>query len=75
VDGFLCLDLVVHGWDLARATGGDEHIDADDVERISARVAALGDAIRSPGACGPVLEVPADADAQTKMLALVGRRA
>src|ERR1700681_3245065 len=29
VDRFLCFDLVVHGWDLARAAGLDEHIDPD----------------------------------------------
>jgi uncharacterized protein (TIGR03086 family) len=27
VNRFLAADLVVHSWDLARATGGDEHLD------------------------------------------------
>ena len=38
VDGFVCFDLVVHGWDLARATGQDDTIDPDEVERIGAMV-------------------------------------
>ena len=33
VDGFICFDLVVHGWDLSRATGQDETIDPADVAR------------------------------------------
>ena len=49
VDGFVCFDLVVHGWDLARATGQDETIDASDVERVQAQVDAMGDVMRSNG--------------------------
>ena len=31
VDRFLCVDQVVHGWDLARAAGLDERIATDDI--------------------------------------------
>jgi uncharacterized protein (TIGR03086 family) len=74
VDRFLCGDLVVHGWDLARATGLDEHIDAGDVEAVTAEARRFGDAFRSPGVCGPEVEVPADASAKDKLLAFYGRR-
>jgi uncharacterized protein (TIGR03086 family) len=75
IDRFANTDLVVHRWDLAKATGGDEHIDAVDIERVCAVAEGLGETMRSPGAFGPELPVAEDADAQTKMLANLGRRA
>jgi uncharacterized protein (TIGR03086 family) len=75
VDTFLGLDLVVHGWDLARATGQDETIDPADLDRALASARGFGDALRGPGVCGPELEVAPDADAQTRTLAFLGRRA
>lgn len=73
IDRFLGFDLVVHGWDLARATGQDETIDPAEVDRLARDAAALGDAIRSPGVCGPAVTVPDDAPAQDRLLALLGR--
>ena len=35
VGRFLCNDVLVHTWDLARATGGDERIDAAAVAPVS----------------------------------------
>lgn len=75
IDRFVGLDLVVHGWDLAKATGGDTSIPAEELEVLEAAVAGFGDAARAPGVFGPEIEVPADADRQTKVLALLGRRA
>ena len=74
VDRFLCFDLVVHGWDLARATGLDESIDPADVARVQAGAEAFGDAMRGPRAFGPAIEPPPGADAQTRLLAFLGRR-
>ena len=73
VDRFLCVDLVVHGWDLARSAGLDESIDLDDVVRVRRQAEAFGDAIRSPQAFGPATEPPAGADDQAKLLAFLGR--
>ena len=73
--GFLNFDLVVHGWDLARATGGDEHIDDTDAQRVIESANAFGDALRSPQVCGPEVSMPAEADLTTRMLGLVGRTA
>ena len=72
---FGCGDLLVHGWDLARATGQDEALDAGEMERTRTWLGGMGDAIRSPGVFGPEVEVPADADAQTRFLAFTGRKA
>jgi uncharacterized protein (TIGR03086 family) len=74
VERFICLDLVVHRWDLARATGQDERLDPDDVAWAHRAAAAFGPMLRMEGVCGPEVEVPEDADAQTRMLAFGGRR-
>jgi uncharacterized protein (TIGR03086 family) len=75
VDRFLNPDLVIHRWDLARATGQDETIDPTDAERVLEGAREFGDAFRSPGACGPEIPVPDDADIQTRVLGFYGRAA
>ena len=74
VGRFLCMDLVVHGWDLARASGLDEDLDPEDIARVSEQAAAFGDMLRSPQAFGPEVVVSADADEQARLLAFLGRR-
>ena len=77
-------DLVLHGWDLARATGQDETMDPDDVERLWQSAQAVPDDVmakyRTPGAFGPGVEVygpevpvPATAPLQDRLLGLIGR--
>jgi uncharacterized protein (TIGR03086 family) len=70
----LTADLVVHGWDLASATGGDERIDP-----VLVRAAAvLADRLPDdgvPGLFDPPLEVPDGAPEQVRVLARFGRRA
>jgi uncharacterized protein (TIGR03086 family) len=73
VDRFLSFDLVVHGWDLARAAGLDDAIAEDDLARVKAAAEAFGDAMRGPGAFGPEVDSAADADEQTKLMAFLGR--
>ena len=73
VDRFLNFDQVVHGWDVARTVGLDEHIDPEDVARVRAQAEAFGDALRSPQAFGPEVEPPAGADDQARLLAFLGR--
>jgi uncharacterized protein (TIGR03086 family) len=75
VDRFGNVDLVVHGWDLARATGQDDRLDPDDVRHLLDTTSWLGDAQRGPQTFGPALDVPPDADDQTRLLAHLGRRA
>jgi uncharacterized protein (TIGR03086 family) len=75
VDRFACFDMLVHGWDLARATGGDERIDPAELGWLRATAEGFGEGIRSPQVCGPELTPPDGADEQTKLLAFLGRRA
>ena len=74
IDRFICFDLAIHGWDLAKATGLDATIRPDEVVKVRDAVAGFGDALRQSGVCGPAIDVTADADDQTKLLALLGRR-
>jgi uncharacterized protein (TIGR03086 family) len=74
-DRFLSADLVIHGWDLARATGQDETMPAREVERVHRELAPMDEQMRGPGAFGPKIDPPEGADAQTQLLCFLGRRA
>jgi uncharacterized protein (TIGR03086 family) len=77
LERFYVFDLVAHRWDLARAVGartGASFTDAE-LDQLEAGIASFGDAIRADGICGPAVDVPAGADRETKVLALLGRRA
>jgi len=71
---FVVNDVLVHTWDLARATGQDETLDPDEVATLLSGVEPYDDALRVGGQYGPKVGVPADADPQTRLLAFLGRR-
>lgn len=75
VDQFMCVDLLVHAWDLARATGGDERLDTGEVHRVFEALQPLDEVLRAPNAFGPKVEPPAGADEQARLLAFLGRNA
>lgn len=72
--GQLFQDHLIHGWDLARGTGGDDSLDPELVAACWAGAKEQEKVIRASGVFGDRVEVPADADTQTKLLALLGRR-
>ncbi len=85
IDQVVSDDLVLHGWDLARATGQDETMDPVDVERLWASTSALPveviEMYRTPDAFGPGIEVfgaeiavPEDAPLQDRLLGYIGRQ-
>ncbi len=67
-------DVLIHTWDLARATGLDEALDPDEVHRMLEGVEPMDEALRTSGHYGPRVEVPADADEQARLLAFLGRQ-
>lgn len=67
-------DLVVHGWDLAEATGQDSAIDPELLEACWATHEPMAEEIRQSGVFATDVTAPPDADVQTRLLALVGRR-
>jgi uncharacterized protein (TIGR03086 family) len=73
VDGFVCFDLVVHGWDLARATGQDETIPSEDVGRIQAMVDKMGPMMLENGVISRQLDPGPDAAPQQRLLGALGR--
>lgn len=75
VDRFYSFDLVVHCWDLARATGMRAYEVFDSAEMTNCRTdfADLSDTMRQPGLLDPELTVADDADETTKFLAFLGR--
>ncbi|MGX7679283.1 TIGR03086 family metal-binding protein [Jatrophihabitans sp. DSM 45814] len=71
---FMTGELTVHTWDLARALGADEQLDTEAVSVAFANMRGASDMLRRPGVMGPELEVPSDADEQTRFIAFTGRR-
>jgi uncharacterized protein (TIGR03086 family) len=71
----LLADHLIHAWDLARAIGADERLDTGLVASCATWFDAVEDAYRGAGAIGARPPVPADADAQTVLLARFGRHA
>jgi uncharacterized protein (TIGR03086 family) len=71
---FMLGDVVVHTWDLARATGLDETLDADVVHEMLVAMEPLDEVLRSSGQYGPKVAVPAEADEQTRLIAFTGRQ-
>ena len=62
------MDVLIHTWDLARATGQDEATRTGSW-RVYARIQR-----RTAGIVGPAVEVSDDASAQDRLLAAMGRR-
>jgi uncharacterized protein (TIGR03086 family) len=73
IDRFFTGDILIHTWDLARATGLDETLDGPMVSEMLVGMQPHDDALRQSGHYGPKVEVPDSADDQTKLLAFTGR--
>ena len=67
-------EVLVHGVDLAVATGQQELIDEQQCEELLAIMRAMDmDAYRRPGMFGPQVPAPGDTRAHQRMLAFLGR--
>jgi uncharacterized protein (TIGR03086 family) len=74
VTGVVALDeIVLHAWDLARATGQDYTCPDTEAEALVGFLSALPDPDARNGIFGPVVPVPADAPAFHRALGLGGR--
>ncbi len=70
----LTTDFLVHAWDLARAIGADEALDADVVRFVLAHWTEREQMVRMSGVFGHKVPVADDASDQDRLLALLGRR-
>ncbi|WIM92614.1 TIGR03086 family metal-binding protein [Actinoplanes oblitus] len=66
-------DLVVHGWDLARATGQPYQVPPSLVPAVREFLDTMVETGRTMGAFGDPVEPPPDADEVAELLALTGR--
>ena len=71
---FFMGDVLIHTWDVARAAGLDETLDAGEVAGMYAGMLPLDEMLRASGHYGARVDVPDDADVQTKLIAFTGRR-
>ncbi|AZM56675.1 TIGR03086 family protein [Streptomyces sp. WAC 01529] len=67
-------DLVVHAWDLSRAIGAEETLPRGLVDFSVREISPYAAELEKSGLFDPPVEPPPGADAQTKLLCLVGRR-
>jgi uncharacterized protein (TIGR03086 family) len=71
--GHRFMDVLIHGWDLAESTGQDTNLPDDLVEACWEVVAPQREVLEGSGMFGTELSVPADADRQSQLLAVLGR--
>ena len=67
------VEPVIHGWDLAVATGHPWHLDDDSVRILLTGVEQMGGRLAATGMYAPALPVPATADPAQRLLAALGR--
>jgi uncharacterized protein (TIGR03086 family) len=74
VGGIIALtEVVIHGWDVAAATGQSYDVDAATVHAVLPHVTAIAAEGPVEGLFGPALQVADDAPAVDRIMALSGR--
>lgn len=66
-------EVVVHGWDLAAATGQPYEVDEATAEAVHSLVVQQASPDGTPGLFGPSVPAPADAPVFARVLGLAGR--
>jgi len=73
--GHRLIDVLIHGWDVAKATGQDATLDPELVAACREVVEPQAGLLKGSGMFGSDVDVPPGADAQVELLAVLGRRA
>jgi uncharacterized protein (TIGR03086 family) len=73
--GHRFIDVLIHGWDLAKATSQETTLPANLVEACFEVVEPQKDLLAASGMFGSDVPVPDGADRETQLLALLGRKA
>ena len=67
-------DHVIHAWDLAKGIGADDNLDQELVEALYEVAKPRAEEFAGYGVFGTPVEVSDDADTQTKLLGIFGRK-
>jgi uncharacterized protein (TIGR03086 family) len=73
IAAMLIAEMVLHGWDIARATGQDYQCSKELAEALLDTVEAQGEMFRQYQGFAAIVQVPDDADAFDRALSLSGR--
>ena len=78
-EGWVARDVVGHMVEwmpgfLATAAGFEVTLDPDEVHALLTGMESMDEVLRASGHYGPRVDVPADADEQTRLIAFTGRR-
>lgn len=73
LDMLVTPDVFLHSWDLARASGQPVALDPDYCTALLTGMEGIEEMLRSSGHYGQRVDVPADADVQTRLIAFIGR--
>jgi uncharacterized protein (TIGR03086 family) len=73
--GHRYIDVLIHGWDVAKATGQDTKLAPELVEACWEIVEPQKEMFAASRAFGTDHDIPAGADRQTALLAVLGRKA
>lgn len=69
-----CSDMLIHTWDLARATGGDENLDPQLCLETLEWLLPMDEIIRRPGLFGRRVHPPQGADVVVALMSFCGRK-
>lgn len=70
---FYGFDMIVHRWDLGRATGVPTAFSATELDQVEASLDAFGEHLYGDGICRPPVRISASATLQDRLLARTGR--
>jgi uncharacterized protein (TIGR03086 family) len=73
IAAMLIAEMVLHGWDIAKATGQDYQCSKEVADELLATVEAQGEMFRQYQGFAAIVPVPDDADAFDRALSLSGR--
>lgn len=73
IDRFYTSDVFMHTWDLARATGQPDRLDAEFANELFSGMEQYDDMLRASGQYGPRVPVPDSADITDKIMGFIGR--
>ncbi len=67
------VEMILHGWDLARGSGQNLELDQPEIDRAQEILDVIAEQGRAQGAFGPEVKLSGEADDFSRVLALSGR--